>query len=74
MDMPADFAIRSTVPTALAIHGSNGNILVSISMNDGTLTFGPNYTPDAAARAFWEAISSDYRRMLRWKTEHPDAR
>lgn len=48
--------------------------LVTITLKDGSLTYGPNYTPDAAAKKFWEAMSLEYQIMLRWKAEHPDAR
>lgn len=41
--------------------------LVTIDLNDGSMTFGPDYSPDAAARRFWEAMSDEYREMLRWK-------
>lgn len=30
--------------------------LVSV-FNDGTMEYGPGYQPDAAARAFWEALA-----------------
>lgn len=33
----------------------NGRPLVTIRP-DGQLEFGPDYTPDAAARAFWDAV------------------
>src|SRR5690348_17810950 len=58
-------------PTYFILGGANGE-LVRISMQDGSVTFGPAYNPDEAARTFWQAISEDYRRMLRWKAEHPD--
>lgn len=44
--------------------------LVSIKLDDGTMEFLPGYTPDAAARGFWQALSEDYRKMLKWKAEH----
>jgi hypothetical protein len=31
---------------------------------DGTLEYGPNYTPDAAAKAMWSAISKEAQLML----------
>jgi hypothetical protein len=43
---------------------------VSINLQDGSMKFEPGYSPDAAARQLWEAISQDYRDMLRWKAEH----
>lgn len=32
-----------------------GKTLVTIHQ-DGTIEYGPNYTPDAAAKAFWDAV------------------
>lgn len=34
---------------------NNSEPLVSLKM-DGTIEYGPNYTPDEAARVFWEAL------------------
>lgn len=34
--------------------------LVSIDMKTGEVTYGSDYTPDAAAKAFWNALSSEY--------------
>ena len=31
-------------------------MLVSINMDTGDITFGEHYTPDEAAKTFWEAI------------------
>lgn len=57
-----------TGPTYLTIPGQ-----VSICMTDGSIKFEPGYTTEAAARQFWAAMSADYRKMLRWKAEHPEA-
>jgi hypothetical protein len=43
-------------PTVLEIRKSDNSILVSIGPN-GVLTYGPDYTPDAAAVVFWEALA-----------------
>lgn len=43
---------------------------VQINLQDGSIRFEPGYSPDAAARQLWEAISQDYRDMLKWKAEH----
>jgi hypothetical protein len=43
------------VPTHFTI-ALNGEELVRVH-GDGSIEFGPNYTPDAAAAAFWDAIS-----------------
>ena len=54
------------------IHGPDRSRppLVSMSMTDGSMTFGPDYEPTEAARIFWEALSQDYRDMLKWKEDH----
>jgi hypothetical protein len=33
-----------------------GPPLVTISLEDGSVTFGPDYNPDEAARMFWDAV------------------
>ena len=41
-------------------------VLVRIAA-DGTLTYGPEYTPDEAAKMFWEALArrrADYEERL----------
>lgn len=35
----------------------NGETMVEV-WPDGRVDYGPNYTPDAAARTFWEAVAS----------------
>lgn len=42
-------------PPTITISGADGQPLVTIHPN-GELDYGPNYTPDAAARAFWDAL------------------
>jgi hypothetical protein len=42
---------------------------VSISMQDGSMKFEPGYSPSAAANQFWEAVSQEYRDMLKWKAD-----
>jgi hypothetical protein len=34
-------------------------MLVSINMDTGETTFGKHYTPDEAARVFWEAVAGE---------------
>ena len=54
---PADFAnieIKQS-PFAFTIQNHDGKMMVSVGY-DGTLTYGDSYTPDAAAKIFWEAI------------------
>ena len=52
-------------PSMLQINGSHNEMLVAIKQ-DGTIEYGPNYTPDEAARVFWEAIAgySPYKEKL----------
>lgn len=42
-------------PPVISISGDDGVPLVRIHP-DGTLEYGPNYTPDEAARTFWDAM------------------
>ena len=43
-------------PTSIMIY-MDGAALVTIRPN-GVIEYGPDYTPDAAAKAFWEAIGA----------------
>ncbi len=50
----------------LIIGTSEDRILIRIGP-DGTLTYGPDYTPDEAAKVFWEAMArhrKDYEERL----------
>jgi hypothetical protein len=49
-----------TTSAFLVIDGPTGEMLVKVSLKDGKIEFGKNYTPDAAGKAFWEAIGSKY--------------
>jgi hypothetical protein len=40
---------------------SAGKLLVTIKP-DGSLEYGSDYTPDAAAKAFWDAVQDEGRR------------
>ena len=40
---------------------ANDELLVSINLNDGTCQFGEKYTPDAATKAFWDAVVGERR-------------
>lgn len=51
----ADWVINPPPPPNITINGEDGNPLVIIHPN-GELEYGPTYTPDAAARAFWDAM------------------
>ncbi|MFD8488672.1 hypothetical protein [Streptomyces sp. NPDC059712] len=54
MDGPSVIAM-TVPPSRLVIDGANGP-LVTIHLDDGRLEYGPGYTPDAAARRFWDAV------------------
>ena len=41
---------------ALALREDDGTLIVGIRP-DGSITTGPNYQPDAAAREFWDAVT-----------------
>jgi hypothetical protein len=47
----------------------DGQMLVAIH-SDGTVTHTPDYTPDAAARAFWDAVGANHPALA---TKAPDA-
>jgi hypothetical protein len=51
---------KTTTGGTLEIDGPTGTMLIKISFTDGTVTYGKNYTPDAAGKAFWEAIAYQY--------------
>ena len=42
----------------LMLVGLNGKVLVTINPN-GTIEYGKDYTPDKAAKMFWEALGQD---------------
>ncbi|MFB7359684.1 hypothetical protein [Streptomyces gardneri] len=42
----------------LSIQSANGQPLVTLNVATGEMTFGPGYTPDAAAEAFWDAVDT----------------
>lgn len=56
-------------PHHLQITGEIG-LFVDINMENGSIAFGPYYEPEVAARAFWNAISAEYREFLKWKAAH----
>ena len=49
------FMIAEPAPPDITILGENGASLVTIHPT-GELEYGPDYTPDEAARAFWDAL------------------
>jgi hypothetical protein len=50
-------AVTGYQPMTINIPSTDGSPLVTIHP-DGTLTYGPNYQPDEAARTFWEALAA----------------
>lgn len=48
-------SINPATTYLISIHDADSQVLVRINMN-GTMEFGPNYHPDAAAKIFWDAI------------------
>ena len=55
------FALSIAQPHTWSIGGKNG-VLVTIDLDTGETTFGEHYTPDEAARVFWDAIAG----VVRW--------
>jgi hypothetical protein len=53
-ETPSIGAAEIIAPT-ITIQGDNGQYLVRIHP-DGTLEYGPGYTPDEAAARFWDAV------------------
>ncbi|MEV5451630.1 hypothetical protein [Streptomyces sp. NPDC052535] len=49
------FTAMRVPPSRLVIDGAHGP-LVTIHLDDGRLEYGPGYTPDEAARRFWDAV------------------
>ncbi|AKZ60752.1 hypothetical protein SAM23877_p043 (plasmid) [Streptomyces ambofaciens ATCC 23877] len=49
------FSALTLPPSQIVIDGANGS-LVTIHLDDGRLEYGPGYTPDEAARRFWDAV------------------
>ena len=50
--------------TYLLVIGDKRGLLVSIKP-DGTLEYGKDYTPDAAAKVFWEAMAAEAARVCK---------
>jgi len=54
-----------TGPQFFQLYGRGGVLLVAVNMDDGSITFGPTYTPDAAAKVFWDSIATNYQRCAK---------
>jgi len=57
--------VAAPPPPTITIMGADNTPLVTIHPN-GTLDYGPGYTPDEAATRFWEAM----RRLAPARCEH----
>jgi hypothetical protein len=55
-----EFDWSKHVDPIMSITSSKGKVLVKIR-NDGTVEYDPNYTPDEAARIFWEAMGRKFK-------------
>lgn len=47
---------RITTASAFTLASPDGRPLVTFNLATGEMTYGPGYTPDAAAEAFWAAV------------------
>lgn len=47
----------------ICIYGKDGTMLAAVKA-DGSIEYGPNYTPDEAARTFWEAMGAGWLGFL----------
>jgi len=45
-----------TTASVFTLPGPDGQPLVTLDLATGAMTYGPGYTPDAAAEAFWGAV------------------
>jgi hypothetical protein len=52
-----DSTIIDAEPTSnVDFYGPNQELIVRIKLDTKTIEYGPGYTPDAAAKVFWEAL------------------
>jgi hypothetical protein len=53
------FELQQSGPTFFELYGRGiDDLLVKISMQDGSVEYGKNYTPNAAASVFWDAVAT----------------
>lgn len=59
---PAAITFTSTMTSATMVVLSRANepLVIIDLQNSGEIVYGKNYTPDAAAKAFWQAIGTQY--------------
>lgn len=55
---PAKFYAKMTKDHQFSLHGATGEPMVTIDLNNQTLSFGPGYEPDEAAKIFWDAVQA----------------
>ncbi|WP_329126131.1 hypothetical protein [Streptomyces sp. NBC_01353] len=51
------YVLEGPADPTVEIQGPGGQPLVTIHTETGVIDYGPGYTPDAAAAAFWDALS-----------------
>ncbi|MFF6903526.1 hypothetical protein [Streptomyces hydrogenans] len=49
---------RVTALSAFMLRSPDGQPLVTLDLTTGEMTYGPGYTPDTAAEAFWDAVDT----------------
>lgn len=69
-DWTSNYTIAATnaVPSTITINNAVGNMLVSVDL-DGNITYSEDYSPDAAAETFWQAIAFQSPSLLKAKIE-----
>ncbi|MFC7794640.1 hypothetical protein [Streptomyces cinereoruber] len=75
--LSTDFpGIQTIDPASSAAHklviAFDGRPLVTLDTETGEMTFGPDYTPDTAAKAFWDAVGTVGLRPARQATGQAD--
>ncbi len=60
--VPAFLADRVAIQTKrwLNLYDANGECVVSISLENGTVEVGPGYTADTASNEFWAAVRRNF--------------
>jgi hypothetical protein len=56
-------------PDSTLVISNKGDDLVTFDMATGEMTFGSTYTPEGAAKVFWEAMAQILDRRIRWVEE-----
>lgn len=53
----AEVFMSGDIHNHFVMYNSENEMMVDIDLDDGSILFGENYTPDEAAKTFWDAIS-----------------